>query len=393
MEFRWSDLANRARASEIRELLKYTEKPGMISFAGGLPGPEVFPVEDIAEITKDILAREGTKALQYSKTEGVTYLRKKIVEYMSKDGINLTEQNILITTGAQQAIDLLLKTLLNPNERIIVEAPTYLAFIQAAELYNIQMPLGITLNSDGMNVDALEKELLKTRSRQFLYTIPTFHNPATVVMSEKKRQRLLEIANAYDLIVIEDDPYSKLRYDGKPIKSLKARDDSGRVVYVGTFSKLLSPGFRIGWVAADANLIKKLTIVKQPADLCSGSFGQYIIAEFLARGLLEKQIKRITEDYRHKRDIMWDAIKKYFPPGTDCAKPEGGLFLWATIPRIDTKLLLEKALKQHVAFVPGATFYADGRRSSSMRLNFSYSSDEQIKMGIETIGNIAKGMM
>ena len=393
MEVEWSDLAKRIRFSEIRELLKYTEKPGIISFAGGLPGPEAFPTDEIAKIIVDIL-KNNPSALQYCRTEGLTKLREQIAELATRDGIKAEKENILITSGAQQAIDILLKSFLNPGDGIIIGAPTYLAFWQAAEAYGAEVKKAIRVNRNGIDIGLLEDELEKMtkeekEKQKIFYDVPTFSNPSATEMPEKNRKKLINIAQEHNLLIFEDDPYSKLRYEGDSLKPVKSFDDSGHVIYIGTFSKTVAPGLRIGYVIADENVIKKLTIVKQPIDLCSNTLGQHIISCFLEKNLFEPHIEKIRECYKKKRDVMLKAMDNYFPSDVKWQKPRGGIFNWLTAGHeIDSKELLKEALERNVAYVPGAAFFSDERRSSSLRVNFSHSKEGEIERGIQILGEL-----
>ena len=388
----YSDRAGKMRKSEIRELLKVTQDPEIISFAGGLPNPQSFPIQDLQGVVQTVLDHHGKTALQYGTTQGLDELRENIAERSRKDGIDVTADNIIITSGSQQALDTVGKIFLNPGDIPLVGLPTYLGGINAFRSYEANL-IGIPLDKDGMIIDALEekiKELLKEKfTPKFIYSVPTFQNPASVVMPESRRKKLIDVANEYDLVIVEDDPYSKLRFDIPHIKPIKAFDDEGRVIYMSTFSKILSPGFRLAWTIASEKLTRKMIICKQALDLCTNTFTQFIANEFIKSGSLDLHIMKICEMYKPKRDIMMNAMEKYFPDGHICNKPKGGMFAWVTLPEgIDTEILFLDALKEKVAYVHGKAFCVDGSGGRSMRLNFSYSSNEQIEEGMKRLGAV-----
>lgn len=390
----YSDRAGKMRKSEIRELLKVTQDPEIISFAGGLPNPKSFPIKDLEGVVMSVLENHGRTALQYGTTQGLRELREAIAERAHKDGIETTADDVIITSGSQQALDTVGKVFLNPGDTALVGLPSYLGGINAFRSYEANLT-GIPLDKDGMNIDILEekiKELLKNDILpKFIYVIPTFQNPAGVIMPESRRKQLVDIANEYDLVVVEDDPYGKLRFDIPPVKPVKAFDDEGCVIYMSTFSKILSPGFRLAWTIANEELTRKMIICKQALDLCTNTFTQFIANEFIRSGSLDLHIMKICEMYKPKRDIMMSAMKKYFPEGYICNKPKGGMFAWVTLPEgIDTETMFLDAIKEKVAYVHGKAFHVDGGGGRSMRLNFSYSTNEQIEEGIRRLGNVIK---
>ncbi|MCK4332476.1 MAG: PLP-dependent aminotransferase family protein [Thermoplasmatales archaeon] len=388
----YSDRAGKMRKSEIRELLKVTQDPEIVSLAGGLPNPKSFPIQDLQGIVNSVLEHHGATALQYGTTQGVDQLREAIAERSCKDGIDATADNVIITSGSQQALDTVGKIFLNPGDTAVVGLPTYLGGINAFRSYEANL-VGIPLDKDGMIIDALEekiKELLKENfTPKFIYAVPTFQNPAGVVMPESRRKKLIDVAKEYDLVIVEDDPYSKLRFDISHVKPIKAFDDEGRVIYISTFSKILSPGFRLAWTIASEELTRKMIICKQALDLCTNTFTQFIANEFIKSGSLDLHIMKICEMYKPKRDIMMNAMKKYFPDGYTCNKPAGGMFAWVTLPEeIDTELMFLDALKEKVAYVHGKAFCVDGGGGRSMRLNFSYSTNEQLEEGMKRLGTV-----
>jgi len=387
------------RKSEIRELLKVTQDPEIISFAGGLPSPQSFPIQDLKGIVQTVLDHHGKVALQYGATQGINELREVIAERSIREGMKggVTQENIMITSGSQQALDAVGKIFLNPGDIAIVGLPSYLGGINAFRSYEANL-VGIPLDKEGMRVDLLEekiKELIKQdMSVKFIYTVPTFQNPAGTVMPESRRKKLVEIAHEYNLVIIEDDPYGKLRYDIPAVKPIKAFDDEGRVIYMSTFSKILAPGFRLAWIIAAEDIMRKLALCKQALDLCTAPFSQYIAYEFIKNGSLDLHIMKICEMYKPKRDIMMDSMKKYFPEGYICNKPKGGMFAWVTLPEeIDTEVMFLDAFKEKVAYVHGKAFCVDGSGGSSMRLNFSYSTNEQLETGMKRLGTVIERKM
>ena len=395
----YSDRAGKMRKSEIRELLKVTQDPEIISFAGGLPNPLSFPIQDLKIIVQNVLNNHGKVALQYGATQGINELREAIAERSRKEGMTkgTAPDNIMITSGSQQALDAVGKIFLNPGDIAMVGLPSYLGGINAFRSYEANL-VGVPLDKEGMQVDLLEekiKELIKQdMAVKFIYTIPTFQNPAGTVLPESRRKKLLDIAHEYNLVIIEDDPYGKLRYDIPAIKPIKAFDDEGRVIYMSTFSKILAPGFRLAWIIAPEDVMRKLALCKQAQDLCTAPFSQYIAHEFIKSGSMDLHIMKICEMYKPKRDIMMDSMKKYFPEGYICNKPKGGMFAWVTLPeQIDTEAMFLDAFKEKVAYVHGKAFCVDGGGSSSMRLNFSYSTNEQLDIGMKRLGTVIERKM
>ena len=382
------------RKSVIRELLKVTQDPEIISFAGGLPNPKTFPIKELEEILDYIMENHGKEALQYGTTQGLSNLREVVAERCCKEGIDCVADDVIIVSGSQQALDTVGKVFLNPGDTALCGLPTYLGGINAFRSYEANLT-GIPLDENGMVIDILEekiKELLKDDiTPKFIYTVPTFQNPAGVIMPEPRRKKLIDIANEYDLLIVEDDPYGKLRYDASPVKSIKSFDDEGRVIYMSTFSKILSPGFRLAWTVANPEVTRKMIICKQALDLCTNTFTQFLAWEFMRRGSLDLHIMKICEIYKPKRDIMMNAMEKYFPEGYTCYRPKGGMFAWVTLPEgIDTETMFLDSIKEKVAYVHGKAFHVDGGGDRSMRLNFSYSTNEQLEEGMIRLGNVIK---
>jgi 2-aminoadipate transaminase len=395
-DFRYAQRTQRMGSSAIRELLKLTEKPDIISFGGGMPAPEVFPVEAITEACQRVLTDQGAKALQYGATEGYLPLREMIARHTARYGIGVTPDNILITSGSQQALDLIGKVFINRGDRILVEAPTYLGALQAWNAYGAEY-VTVPMDKDGMVTDAIELALRV--GPKFIYVLPNFQNPTGVTLSLERRQKLVEMAEAYGVPIIEDDPYGQLRYEGEHLPSVVDLDDTyrsnngksytGNVIYLSTFSKILAPGIRLAWVIAPPEVIRKLTQAKQGADLHTSTFNQIVAHEVSKGGFLDQHIRLIRKVYSERRNIMLGAMDRYFPPGVDWTQPKGGLFLWGTMPEyLKSAEVLKQAIKEKVAFVPGMSFFPNGGGENTMRLNFSYASPEKIQAGIMRLGSV-----
>src|SRR3972149_5179930 len=395
-DHRYAQRTQRMASSAIRELLKYTEKPDIISFAGGLPAPEVFPVEEFRVACDRVLRENGAQALQYSTTEGLLPLREMIARHSSRYGIEVTPDNVLITASSQQALDLLGKILINPGDNILVESPTYLGALQAWNLYGAEY-IVVPMDADGMDTDALEEAL--RAGPKFIYVLPNFQNPSGVTLSLERRFKLIELADRYGVPIIEDDPYGQLRYEGEHLPSVvvldsQSRDDCqhvyrGNVIYLSTFSKILAPGLRLGWVIAPAEVIRKLVVAKQAADLHTSTFTQMIAYEVSRGGFIDRHVPLIREVYGHRRDVMLAAMDRYFPPEVDWTQPQGGLFLWGIMPQyLDAADVLKAAVEKKVAFVPGEPFHPTGGGKNTMRINFSNASPEKIEEGIFRLGQV-----
>ncbi len=403
MEICWSErYARRTRrmaGSTIRELLKVTEQPGFISFAGGLPAPELFPVQEVAVVSQRILAESGPVALQYSATEGYRPLRACIAQRLQSDGVAAGIDNVLITTGSQQALDLVGKILVDPGDVVVVESPTYLAALQAWNAYEAEF-VGVAADDCGMEVDGLEQVI--ERNPKMVYCQPNFQNPSGVTLSRERRVHLVELSRRHRVPVIEDDPYHELRFEGDCLPGLMALEASldpardpydGNIISLGTFSKVLAPGLRVGWVVAAAPVITQLTLAKQGSDLHTSTLDQMIAHELLRSGFLEGHKRVIRQTYRERRDAMLEALADCFPPDTRWTRPAGGMFLWVELPAsIDTADLLRRAMERRVAFVPGAAFHVDGTGHNTMRLNFSNSTPEQIRDGIARLAHELREM-
>jgi len=389
MKLEFSDRAKRIKASEIRELLKLTVQPDIISFAGGLPAAELFPLEKIAEVSKKVVLNDGEAALQYSPTEGLKKLREIIIsQRLNPINIKAGLDEIAITSGSQQALDFAGKMFINEGDTIIVESPTYLGALNAFLAYDPKY-VEIPLENDGMNMDKLEEVLESGLKPKFLYTIPDYQNPSGITMSMEKRKRLISLANKYDVIVIEDSPYAELCFDGEQLDPIKSLDTEGRVIYMGTFSKTFAPGLRIGWVVGNPTIINKFIQIKQGADLQTSSLDQRITAEYMTQYDLNEHIGMIIDVYSKRRNVMLTTMKETFHKDITFIESTGGLFTWVTVREdIDTKELMQEALKENIAFVPGASFFASSGHNNYMRLNYSCMPEDKIRIGIERLAKV-----
>jgi 2-aminoadipate transaminase len=375
------------RPSTIREILKVTAQPEIISFAGGLPAPELFPVEALRASADVVLSREGSSALQYGPSEGFLPLREWIVDEMERRGAKTSVSEVLITTGSQQVLDLVGKLFLNPGDVVLTENPTYLAAIQAFQTFEARF-VPVPTDGDGLLPDTLP-ELIREHRPKFLYTIPNFQNPTGVTLSAERRQALARIAAAHGLTVVEDDPYGKLRYRGTEIRPIKHWDDANRVIYASTFSKTIAPGLRVGWVTAPAEILSRLLILKQGADLHTSSFDQRVAHTFLTQHDQAGHLARICAAYGDRFTVMDQALREEMPAGFDWTHPEGGMFLWVTGPAdCDGLKLLERAIQHQVAFVPGRDFFPTDGGRNHLRLNFSNSSPEKIREGVRRLAGL-----
>ncbi len=385
-------------SSAIRELLKVASVPGMISFGGGFPAPEVFPIEKFKEACDTVLTEMGQQALQYGATEGYQPLRELLATNAGKYGIQVSADNVLITTGSQQALDLLGKIFINRGDRVLVESPTYLGALQAWNAYGVSY-VTIAADDDGMQTEQL-KELINTNIK-FIYALPNFQNPTGTTLTLERRKQLIEVANQYGVPIIEDDPYGQLRYEGSHLPPVVVLDDeirskefpiyTGNVIYTSTFSKILAPGLRLAWVVAPVDVIKKLVQAKQGSDLNTSTFNQYVAYELARTPWMHTHIQHIREVYRERRDTMLAALEEYMPDGTHWTRPKGGLFLWVCLPEgYDTTKIFPKAIEEKIAYVPGEPFHPNGGGKNTMRLNFSACKPEVIWEGIKRLGKVIK---
>lgn len=396
----WSHLyaarTSSLKSSEIRDLLSVSTRPDIISFAGGLPSTQDFPMQKFIDAATEVINKEGAIALQYGPSEGHKGLIKQIQKIVKKEGINADPENILVTSGSQQALDILGKILIDPGDKIIVEAPSYVGALNAFVSYQADF-VPIPLDDDGIQINSLSNKLreLKKQNKppKFIYLVPDFHNPAGTTMSEEKRKKIISLAKEYKTLIIEDNPYSQLRFEGTTIPPIRSLDDS--IVYLGTFSKIFSPGLRLGWVIAPSSIYEKLIFAKQAADLCTSSFAQRVVELFFEDGLWENYLKDLIDCYRKRRNVMLKALEEFFPEEAEWTKPEGGLFVWVKLPEyIDTtKMLAEAVREKKVAYVPGRAFFVNGKGANCMRLNFSYPQEDEIYEGIKRLSVVVKKQM
>ena len=395
MEFQFSDKLREMKPSAIREIFKSLGTPGAISFAGGNPAPESFPVDKIAEISADIFKNNAAAALQYSTTEGYPKLRELVAERIkTKFSVGRDFDSTIITSGGQQGIELACKVLCNEGDTVIAENPSFIGALNAFRSLGANL-VGVDMEEDGINLTALEETLKNTPNAKLLYLIPTFHNPCGTCMSYEKRVAVLALAKKYDVIIIEDNPYGELRFAGEEIPTIKSMDDEGRVIYCGSFSKILSAGMRVGFLCAHEDLVAKIVVAKQVEDVHTNIFFQMICAEFMSRYDMDTHIETIRALYRRKANLMLDALDRDMPDCVKYARPEGGLFLWCTLPEhIDVAEFINRAKEQLVFVVTGKAFNCDeGAGTHSFRLNYSMPSDENIDKGIKILGDIIRDMM
>lgn len=395
MNYNFSEKVSHLQASAIREILKFTSDPEVISFAAGNPAPEAFPVEDVRRISKDILEENPILALQYSVTEGYTPLRNVLKERMKEQGnFNPNSDELIITSGAQQSNELAAKVLCNEGDTIICEAPSFIGSLNAFKSYNVNL-VGVELDDDGINIEKLEETIKSNKNTRLIYLIPNFQNPTGLTMSLEKRKRVYELAEKYDIFILEDNPYGDIRFAGEDIQSIKSMDKSGRVIYSGTFSKVLAPGIRVGYCVAPKEIISKIIVCKQVSDVHTNIWAQILAERFLSTCDMENHLKDIRKIYKHKCELMLSEIEKNFSSKVKFTKPEGGLFIWCTLPSdCDMMEFCKRAVSEFkVAVVPGTAFTINETdKTTSFRLNFSTPTDEQIVKGCELIGKLSKEM-
>ena len=388
MTLNWifSQRAWRMKSSAIREMLKISSQPGVINFAGGLPAPELFPIEELKKICIRVLEEQGGIALQYSLSMGYPPLRKFLAERLSKDTAKLTEDNILITSGSQQGLDIIGKAFLDAGCFVIVEDPTYVGALQALQAYHPHY-VTVGMDRDGMLIDQVEEAIKKSKPR-FIYVVPNFQNPSGITMSKERRKLLVKLAKEYYIPIIDDNPYGELRYKGEDVPSLKSLGGD-LVIQLGTFSKIFTPGIRLGWSAASAEVMKVFEKMKQSTDLHTNTFAQHVIYEYVKEGYLDKHIEEITVSYSSRMETMLKALDKYFPEDVTWTEPEGGLFLWVELPEeVSATVLFDKAVQEKVAFVPGKFFYATEDKDNTLRLCFCTMSEDIIEEGIRRLGKV-----
>jgi 2-aminoadipate transaminase len=382
------------KSSAMRDLMAVTARPEIISLAGGLPDTSTFPAEDFAALMARVAVDSSARALQYGPTEGVEDVKECIATVMAAEGMHVETDDLLVTTGGQQVIDLVCKTLIDPGDVVVAEAPTYPGAVPVFVSYQADV-VQIELDEHGMRIDVLEAELERLeregRVPKFIYTVPSFQNPAGVTLALERRRELVRIARERELLVLEDNPYGLLRYEGERLPTLYSLDGGEYVIYLGTFSKILSPGLRLGWSAAPRPVLEKLNLGKGSVDLCSSMLSQQFVATYFAERDWRAYLGSLTALYRRRRDVMLEALAEHFPREATWTRPAGGLFIWARLPDyIDTTDLLARALRENVAFVPGRAAYLDGRGGSEMRLNFSGVGDDDIREGIRRIGKVVR---
>ncbi len=400
-EYRYSYRAQRMGSSIIRELLKLTEQPDIISFAGGLPAPDVFPLKEFREACNVVLDTCGPQALQYGTTEGYRPLREMIARHTSRYAIEVNADNVLITSGSQQALDFIGRLFINNGDHILVESPTYLGALQAWNAYGANY-VSVPSDENGMNVDELEKAL--RAGPKFIYVLPNFQNPTGTTLSLERRHKLVELADKYGVPIVEDDPYGQLRFEGEHLPSVVSLDSqfrgpngghySGNVIYLSTFSKLLAPGLRLAWIIAPPEVIRKLVMAKQAADLHTATFNQYVAYEVGKGGFIDEHVKFISKVYKERRDVMLETMEELFPSEVRWTHPQGGMFLWGILPQgMDSAEVLKIAIQRKVAFVPGGSFHPNGGGENTMRINFSYSNPETIREGVTRLGYVLKELI
>ena len=383
----FSERMGGVKSSAIRDILKLTSKPGLISFAGGLPAPEVFPIKEVAAAAERVLSKYGASALQYAITEGLVLLREKLVKRLESDAARLSPENIIITQGSQQSLDLLSKLFIDKGSVVFTENPSYLGALQSFQLFQADI-VAIPSDEQGMNIARL-REQLKKRKPRLVYIMPSFQNPTGISYSLERRKDLVAVLKEHEVIVVEDDPYGELIFEGERMPSLYSLGQSRNFIYLSSFSKTIAPGFRVAYVVGDEEIIRKLAIAKQGTDLHTNTFGQYIVNEYLESGHYQAHIDLIKQTYKERRDVMLAAMERHFPKTSSWNKPSGGMFFWVKLPEgWDARELLLTCIEHDVAFVPGREFFPDGSGGNTMRLNFSNATPENIKEGIRRMGEV-----
>ena len=385
---RYAERLSGVRSSAVRDLFAAASRPDMISFSGGMPEVSEVPTSAVAKAAREAVHEYGPQALQYGSSEGRLEIRVLVTELMAESGVRVVPDDVVVTAGAQQALDLLAKTFIDPGDVIITEGPTYLGALQAFSAYEPDVHC-VPMDGDGMRMDLLEEELkrLGPRGAKFIYTIPNFHNPAGVTMTAERRRRLLELSREYDIPVVEDDPYGRLRFEGGHVKPLRALDDE--VIYLGTFSKIFAPGLRLGWIVAPQPILAKVLLMKQGADLCGSAFAQVVAERYFRSTRWRRVLQTLTQTYAERRDAMLAALEEHFPPEARWTHPEGGFFLWVELPAyVDCANMLAEAVEHGVLFAPGDGFYPDGRGRNCMRLAFCFAKPEAIEEGIRRLGEV-----
>lgn len=386
-QFKYSKRVPADGTDAVGAILQAAADPKIISFAGGLPAPELFPIKEMKAAVDKVFEEHGQEAMQYGAAKGVTALREVIQQHVKeKENVDSELNNVLVTTGSEQVLDLVGKAFVDPGDTVLVEQPTYLCALDVFRSYGANFA-SVEMDEDGMKMDALEKALKANPNTKLIYTVPNFQNPTGRTMTEERRKQLAELAEKYDVYVLEDNPYGEIRFAGKHVPAVKSFDKSGHVLYMSTFSKTLAPGFRLGWLVADEEVVNKLTVLKQSADLHTDNLAQFAVAQFFADNDVDAHVKEISDLYGKRKDLMLEGIKKYFPEGVKYTDPEGGMFLWVEVPGIDdTVELFKECLEHDVAFVPGDPFFASEPQPGAFRLNYSNMREDQIEVGLKRLG-------
>lgn len=386
-QFKYSKRVPADGTDAVGAILQAAADPKIISFAGGLPAPELFPVKEMKAAVDKVFEEHGQEAMQYGAAKGVTALREVIQQHVKeKENVDSELDNVLVTTGSEQALDLVGKAFVDPGDTVLVEQPTYLCALDVFRSYGANFA-SVEMDEDGMKMDALEEALKANPNTKLIYTVPNFQNPTGRTMTEERRKQLAELAEKYDVYVLEDNPYGEIRFAGQHVPAVKSFDKSGHVFYMSTFSKTLAPGFRLGWLVADKNVVNKLTVLKQSADLHTDNLAQFAVAQFFADNDVDAHVKEISALYGKRKDLMLEGIKKYFPEGVKYTDPEGGMFLWVEVPGVDdTVELFKECLEHDVAFVPGDPFFAGEVQPGAFRLNYSNMKEDQIEVGLKRLG-------
>lgn len=386
-QFKFSKRVPADGTDAVGAILQAAADPKIISFAGGLPAPELFPVKEMKAAVDKVFEEHGQEAMQYGAAKGVTALREVIQQHVKeKENVDSELDNVLVTTGSEQALDLVGKAFVDPGDTVLVEQPTYLCALDVFRSYGANFA-SVEMDEDGMKMDALEEALKANPNTKLIYTVPNFQNPTGRTMTEERRKQLAKLAEKYDVYVLEDNPYGEIRFAGEHVPAVKAFDKSGHVLYMSTFSKTLAPGFRLGWLVADEDVVNKLTVLKQSADLHTDNLAQFAVAQFFADNDVDAHVKEISALYGKRKDLMLDGIKKYFPEGVTYTDPEGGMFLWVEVPGVDdTVELFKECLEHDVAFVPGDPFFAGEAQPGAFRLNYSNMKEDQIEVGLKRLG-------
>ena len=386
-QFKYSKRVPADGTDAVGAILQAAADPKIISFAGGLPAPELFPVKEMKAAVDKVFEEHGQEAMQYGAAKGVTALREVIQQHVKeKENVDSELDNVLVTTGSEQALDLVGKAFVDPGDTVLVEQPTYLCALDVFRSYGANFA-SVEMDEDGMKMDALEEALKANPNTKLIYTVPNFQNPTGRTMTEERRKQLAELAEKYDVYVLEDNPYGEIRFAGQHVPAVKSFDKSGHVLYMSTFSKTLAPGFRLGWLVADEDVVNKLTVLKQSADLHTDNLAQFAVAQFFADNDVDAHVKEISALYGKRKDLMLEGIKKYFPEGVKYTDPEGGMFLWVEVPGVDdTVELFKECLEHDVAFVPGDPFFAGEVQPGAFRLNYSNMKEDQIEVGLKRLG-------